>query len=188
MHQGVASSRADKPRQLALYRAQGGERYVCGSTCQRQPPHGGCCLAAFLLQMVVACRVLAAEDGPDKATITNVVFMGMGEPLDNLDSVMAAVDIMTHPLGLHMSRYKVCGALAFGCRGVSMQQDGSALHNSCCCMIGGLHCWLLGQGLSWDCHLGEVAGTANVARALQCSCLSGGACMIIPTKALEYEA
>lgn len=29
------------------------------------------------------------------------------EPLDNLDAVMAAVDIMTHPLGLHMSRQKV---------------------------------------------------------------------------------
>jgi hypothetical protein len=33
----------------------------------------------------------------------------MGEPLDNLDAVMAAVDIMTHPLGLHMSRQKVGG-------------------------------------------------------------------------------
>lgn len=29
------------------------------------------------------------------------------EPLDNLDSVMAAVEIMTHPLGLHMSKQKV---------------------------------------------------------------------------------
>lgn len=34
------------------------------------------------------------------------------EPLDNLDSVMAAVEIMTHPLGLHMSRNKVnCSTL-----------------------------------------------------------------------------
>lgn len=28
--------------------------------------------------MVVACRVLAAEPGEDKATVMNVVFMGMG--------------------------------------------------------------------------------------------------------------
>jgi len=28
--------------------------------------------------MVVACRVLAAEPGDDKAAVTNVVFMGMG--------------------------------------------------------------------------------------------------------------
>jgi hypothetical protein len=64
-------------------------------------------LLLLLLQMVVACRVLASEPGDDKASVTNVVFMGMGEPLDNLESVMAAVDIMTHPLGLHMSKQKV---------------------------------------------------------------------------------
>lgn len=34
------------------------------------------CTAA--VQMVVACRVLAAEPGEDKAAVTNVVFMGMG--------------------------------------------------------------------------------------------------------------
>lgn len=125
---------------------------------------GNLSTAQIVEQMVVACRVLAAEPGDDKdkATVTNVVFMGMGgesadnlpqapfaascmfwrvngvvparvqctvvcwlscvvadvaaclcavlccaEPLDNLESVMAAVDIMTHPLGLHMSRQKV---------------------------------------------------------------------------------
>ncbi len=35
------------------------------------------------------------------------VFMGMGEPLHNLDAVVAACDIMCHPLGLHMSQNKV---------------------------------------------------------------------------------
>jgi adenine C2-methylase RlmN of 23S rRNA A2503 and tRNA A37 len=56
--------------------------------------------------MVVACRVLAADPAAD-ASITNVVFMGMGEPLHNYDAVMAAVDIMCQPLGLHMSHNKV---------------------------------------------------------------------------------
>ncbi|KAF8072775.1 rlmN [Scenedesmus sp. PABB004] len=91
-------------------------------------------------QMVVACRVLAAE--PGGASIANVVFMvrrpaasaarptarlpgaaagpappprraaprraqGMGEPLANFDAVMAAVAIMTHPLGLHVSHNKL---------------------------------------------------------------------------------
>jgi hypothetical protein len=39
-----------------------------------------CCavLRLYLVQMVVACRVLAAEPGEDKASVTNVVFMGMG--------------------------------------------------------------------------------------------------------------
>jgi len=39
--------------------------------------------------------------------ITNVVFMGMGEPLANLESVLAAVDILLHSHGHHMSRRHV---------------------------------------------------------------------------------
>lgn len=35
--------------------------------------------------------------------ITNVVFMGMGEPLANFDNTVAAVQIMTHPLGPQIS-------------------------------------------------------------------------------------
>lgn len=31
----------------------------------------------------------------------------MGEPLHNLEAVLAATDIMTHHLGLHMSHNKV---------------------------------------------------------------------------------
>lgn len=63
-----------------------------------------CC--AVVLQMVIANRVLAADPSAD-ASITNVVFMGMGEPLHNYDAVMAAVNIMVQPLGLHMSHNKV---------------------------------------------------------------------------------
>ncbi len=33
------------------------------------------------------------------ADIRNIVFMGMGEPLDNLDAVLASVDILTDPRG-----------------------------------------------------------------------------------------
>lgn len=39
---------------------------------------------------------------------SNIVFMGMGEPLHNMDAVLPSIDIMTHPLGLHLSSYKVC--------------------------------------------------------------------------------
>lgn len=35
------------------------------------------------------------------------VFMGMGEPLANMDAVLAAVDIMCHPQGLQLSHRKV---------------------------------------------------------------------------------
>ena len=35
--------------------------------------------------------------------ITNIVFMGMGEPLDNLDAIIKALDIMTCQFGLNLS-------------------------------------------------------------------------------------
>ncbi|MCL2519571.1 MAG: hypothetical protein FWE37_01010 [Spirochaetaceae bacterium] len=34
-----------------------------------------------------------------KKDIKNIVFMGMGEPLDNFDNVIKAIDIFTHPYG-----------------------------------------------------------------------------------------
>jgi len=51
---------------------------------------------------------LAADPLPEQGgRAFNVVFMGMGEPLDNWDAVAASVEIMTHPLGLAMSRRRV---------------------------------------------------------------------------------
>ena len=40
---------------------------------------------------------------PHKGIITNVVFMGMGEPLDNFAEVVRAVEIFTHPEGYGFS-------------------------------------------------------------------------------------
>ena len=39
--------------------------------------------------------------------ITNIVFMGMGEPLHNLSAVMSAVDILCDNTGLQFSHNKV---------------------------------------------------------------------------------
>lgn len=36
---------------------------------------------------------------PERDRLTNVVFMGMGEPLDNTDNVLGALEIMTAPWG-----------------------------------------------------------------------------------------
>ena len=57
------------------------------------------------MQVVEARRVLQEEG--EAATLTNVVFMGMGEPLHNLHAVLPATRIMTHPLGLHLSYNKI---------------------------------------------------------------------------------
>ena len=39
--------------------------------------------------------------------ITNIVFMGMGEPLDNVDAVILAIRIMTDPYGLSLPLRKI---------------------------------------------------------------------------------
>ncbi len=42
-----------------------------------------------------------------KGPVTNIVFMGMGEPMDNIDNVRAALDILKDPAGLDFSYRKI---------------------------------------------------------------------------------
>ncbi|MBR5936514.1 MAG: 23S rRNA (adenine(2503)-C(2))-methyltransferase RlmN, partial [Bacteroidaceae bacterium] len=44
---------------------------------------------------------------PEKQNLTNVVFMGMGEPLDNLKNVLAVQEIMTAPWGFGWSPKRI---------------------------------------------------------------------------------
>ena len=44
---------------------------------------------------------------PERDKLTNVVMMGMGEPLDNVDEVLKALDIMTAPYGYAWSPKRV---------------------------------------------------------------------------------
>ena len=67
---------------------------------------------AQIVEQVVAAKRLLAEDvasggKPAVNGVTNIVFMGMGEPLHNLPAVLAAVDILCDPLGLQLSHNKV---------------------------------------------------------------------------------
>lgn len=44
---------------------------------------------------------------PGSERLTNIVFMGMGEPTDNLDAVLTAIDILTAPWGLAWSPRRI---------------------------------------------------------------------------------
>ncbi len=44
---------------------------------------------------------------PEDLRISNVVFMGMGEPLDNPDAVFKSVEVMHEPIAFNMSRKKI---------------------------------------------------------------------------------
>lgn len=44
---------------------------------------------------------------PESETLTNIVFMGMGEPFDNLDAVLGAIHVMTASYGLAWSPKRI---------------------------------------------------------------------------------
>lgn len=44
---------------------------------------------------------------PDSENITNIVFMGMGEPLDNYDNVMKSIELITADYGLAWSPKRI---------------------------------------------------------------------------------
>lgn len=59
--------------------------------------------AEIVAQAIVARREL----GPEDRAITNIVFMGMGEPLANFREVVRAASVFVDHLGLGLSRRKV---------------------------------------------------------------------------------
>ena len=53
-------------------------------------------------------QYLAVNDSlSDKNQVTNIVFMGMGEPLDNYDATINAIRLMTMPEALRLSSRKI---------------------------------------------------------------------------------
>ncbi len=74
--------------------------------------------AEILEQVAIACRLIAAdggsrggvsggERGPLAARPHNLVFMGMGEPLDNATAVIDALAILTDPAGYGFSPRRI---------------------------------------------------------------------------------
>lgn len=63
--------------------------------------------AEIIGQVVLANRLLGLPENPAKRKITNVVFMGMGEPLLNFDPVVKAIDLMLDDMAFGMSKRRV---------------------------------------------------------------------------------
>ncbi|MFH1504932.1 MAG: 23S rRNA (adenine(2503)-C(2))-methyltransferase RlmN [Candidatus Omnitrophota bacterium] len=53
-------------------------------------------------QFLYACSLV------EPAKITNIVFMGIGEPLDNFDNLTTAIKILIDKQGINFSRSKIC--------------------------------------------------------------------------------
>ena len=57
---------------------------------------------------LTACQILnQIHSLPERNKLTNVVMMGMGEPLDNVDEVLKMLDVMTAPYGYAWSPKRI---------------------------------------------------------------------------------
>lgn len=64
-------------------------------------------VAEIISQVFIAYRRLSQDGTTKNRVITNVVLMGMGEPLLNFDNVVDAMDIMMDDLAYNLSKYRV---------------------------------------------------------------------------------
>lgn len=64
---------------------------------------------------------------PEAKTLTNIVFMGMGEPLDNTNEVLKALDILTQSYGYAWSPKRITVS-TIGTKGLKRFLDESACH------------------------------------------------------------
>lgn len=89
----------DDDRKTLCVSSQAGCRMGC-KFCMtgRQGFHGNLTVADILSQFV------AIDESPD---LTNAVFMGMGEPLDNFGNVMRAIEVLTSDWGFGWSPKRV---------------------------------------------------------------------------------
>lgn len=64
-------------------------------------------VAEIIAQVFIAYRQLSNDGTTKDRVITNVVLMGMGEPLLNFDNVIEAMDLMMDDLAYNISKYRV---------------------------------------------------------------------------------
>lgn len=60
-----------------------------------------------IVGQILLAREQAATLPPDGRPLTNLVFMGMGEPLHNLDALLPALEILSAPWGLGISPRRI---------------------------------------------------------------------------------
>jgi 23S rRNA (adenine2503-C2)-methyltransferase len=65
---------------------------------------------------------------PERDQLTNLVFMGMGEPLDNIDNLMRTLDILTSEWGLAWSPTRITVSTAGVARTLPRLLDESKVH------------------------------------------------------------
>ncbi len=89
----------DRDRATLCVSSQAGCRMNCAFCMTGRGGFQGNLDAADIINQILSI--------PESGRITNIVFMGMGEPADNAGAVLAAVDILTSPWGMAMSPRRI---------------------------------------------------------------------------------
>lgn len=89
----------DKERNTLCVSSQAGCRMGCKFCMTGKLGFNGNLTSAQIIN-----QLLSIPEAPD---LTNVVFMGMGEPLDNLSEVLKAIEILTSPWGFGWSPRRI---------------------------------------------------------------------------------
>lgn len=89
----------DRDRATLCVSSQAGCRMGCRFCMTGRQGFHGNLTAAQIINQVLSI--------PESASLTNIVFMGMGEPMDNLTPVLAAIEILTAPWGLAWSPKRI---------------------------------------------------------------------------------
>lgn len=89
----------DKDRATLCVSSQVGCRMNCSFCATGRLGFGGNLTTHDIINQILSI--------PDFDKLTNVVFMGMGEPLDNIDAVMDSIEILTAKWGLEWSPKRI---------------------------------------------------------------------------------
>lgn len=110
----------DRDRATLCVSSQAGCKMNC-SFCMtgRQGFHGNLTVAQIINQVLSV---------PRSSDLTNIVFMGMGEPTDNLQAVLTAIDILTAPWGMAWSPKRITVSTIGNLPGLRTLLDTTRVH------------------------------------------------------------
>ncbi len=110
----------DADRGTLCVSCQAGCRMGCRFCVTGQQGFHGSLSAADILNQIFSI--------PEFDRLTNVVFMGMGEPMDNLDNVLRSTEVLTAPYGLGWSPKRITVSTVGIIPGLKRFLDSSSCH------------------------------------------------------------
>lgn len=96
----------DKDRETLCISSQIGCRMNCYFCATGRSGYKGNLTPAEIINQILSAPTVSAEHGQNEE-LTNIVFMGMGEPLDNFQSVKKVIDILTSSWGMAWSPKRI---------------------------------------------------------------------------------